>query len=122
VKKIDELLPQLEEMVKSGRKPKEVKKHFKDVYNLDVPSWKIANMRYKFFGGKGKRVKKEKPVIFKDASIEQVAVEIVKLLKQIDAGYKGVFLHLRLELIKSRNEVFMMNKSIGKDLDTEGIE
>ncbi len=108
--------------------PKDIIKYFKEKHNIDVKGWEVSYLCKAVPMHVAKKAAKPKKVAKKETSrggtdndsIENVAQDIVKLLRGIDDGYKKIFMFLRGELIKSRAQVHTMMKGAGIPVEEEG--
>lgn len=117
---------QLANMVKDKKDNGEIKAFFKDNYQVDLPGWKMAYAREKAFGktassGNKRQYHKKSKEVTTSSNVPggNIVQEIVKLLSDIHSGYDKIFKHLRLELIKSRAQVYDMIKGAGIKEDEE---
>ena len=109
---------QLEEMVKKGTQPKIIRKHFKESYNIVVPYPQISALRKKFSvktNAVSKKSGKKEPLqVEASGDLETLATEMVSIIKETREATKDVLLGVRLELLKSREEVFKMKRGLGR--------
>jgi hypothetical protein len=119
---------QLMLMLKDGKNFSEITEHFKTAYQISLPYHRFAYAKQKLDKGgaasfspgpdKKKRNYKRKDNVA--APGENIVKEIVTMLADIHSGYDKIFKHLRLELIKSRAQVYDMMK--GAEIESESGE
>lgn len=112
---------QLEDMVKKDDKqPIEIIKFFKDSYDINILPSKISLLRKKFGlkkkgSNRGPYKSKKIPVALPiSEGMEEMGAEMAGIIIETRKTTKDVFSMLRLELLKSHNEVFLMKKGLGR--------
>ena len=137
---------QIRKMRSEGKSPQECVDYMKETYGIKVPLWKISYIMGKgpdgylgkkpgrktsIGGGKAKRKYRRRAQTeertfpdfnAQDVSIEQAVQEVVKGLQQISEGYKAIFMHLRLAVIKEAAKVFEIAKKNGIEIKGEDVK
>ena len=105
----------LEELIREGKTNTEIAEYFKSC-NVDISPCQISYKRAKISKPKGKR----RGHIAKTGDpMENILKEILSLVGDIHSGYQKMFKFLRLELIKSRGQVYEMLNGAGIPVDEE---
>ncbi len=124
---------QVDTMLKEGKKISEVRDYCKTTYAVDVP---YATLHYRQSklkkpqklapDGPRKRRKYTKHAAKQESvaggGVEEIVKEISAVLTQIHDGYKDIFMHLRKQLIESRNLVWRMKRNAGLGTEEEAQE
>lgn len=113
---------QIRSMRKDGRSPQEIVDFFKNTYQIEIPLWKISYIVGKVpksAEAKSNPVKRAYHKKSKDTDVEVRLDDLVKILQQIDGGYKSLLRKIRSELIKSRAEVYDMMKGAGIEVEDD---
>ena len=114
----DALNTRVIKMIKAGDKPRVIKKHAKDNYNLELPGWKIQGIKRDIKLGRKKRLghspKSAKPA--PEIKPEGTAQEIKNLVDIMVDNQNAILLDIRLQLIKECNKGFRIRRSMGHDV------
>ena len=102
-----------------GSSVREIVEALNKTYGIDTYSGAVAKV-CKGISKSGVEKKKHAyhrhgPKDTDEASLDRLMQDVITLLKEIPAGYKKVFLHLRKELLISRTEVYRMLTGAGID-------
>jgi hypothetical protein len=126
-------IAQLDQLIKERKDNKEILDIFKSTYNMEISNCLVTRTRNRLMGSASSAVGKPKRKYTKRAAkqesiagggVDSVVKEITTILEQIHSGYKDIFLHLRKQLIESRNLVWRMKRNAGfaTEEEKEAIE
>ena len=102
---------QIISMLKDGKHSTEIIEFFRNSYQITIPHWKVAYIK-----GKIEKPKKQKKTAIVEPETEVTVTELITIIGQIDTGYKALLKKIRVELLKSRAQVFKMLEASGIDL------
>lgn len=114
---------QILSMNKDGKKADEIRAYLKTTYGIAVTRSGVY-YTIRVAGAKSARPAakpgKAKKAVAEDRGGDvNIVEEVVKLIRQINEGYKSVFKFLRAELIKSRGEVHAIMRGAGIPVEGE---
>ncbi len=115
---------QVIEMVKAGKSPEEIIGFVKQTYSVEINAQYVSNVKASLGGGghkkqkraykkRGPGMKEEENIRVKDEkdmSIEEIARDVEALIRSSHEVYRGIFLHLRRELIKTVGKIRDLKK------------